>query len=119
VQAALVLVVDDHPGFRRLARRVLERAGFRVAEAVDGAEAVAEAERLRPDLVLLDVQLPDLDGFAVARSLAERGHPARVVLTSTREAADYGDRLRASSAVAFLPKTALSGAALKALLARP
>ncbi|MFL5950721.1 MAG: response regulator transcription factor [Gaiellaceae bacterium] len=116
--SALVLVVDDHPGFRRLARRTLELSGFRVAEAVDGAEALTEAARLRPDVVLLDIQLPDVDGFAVARSLAETDCPAPVVLTSTREAADYGDRIGRSSAVAFLPKTALSGAALRALLER-
>jgi CheY-like chemotaxis protein len=118
VAAALVLVVDDHAGFRRLARRVLERSGFRVAEAADGAEALTQAARLRPDAVLLDIQLPDVDGFAVARSLAETDRPPPVVLTSTREAADYGDRIGASSAVAFLPKTALSGAALNALLER-
>jgi CheY-like chemotaxis protein len=96
---------------------MLERGGFRVAEAADGAEAVAEAERLRPDVVLLDIQLPDVDGFTVAQSLADSEHPARVVLTSTREAADYGERIHASSALGFLPKTALSGAALRALLA--
>jgi CheY-like chemotaxis protein len=118
VRGALVLVVDDHPGFRRLARRVLERAGFQVAEATDGAEAVAQAKRLRPDVVLLDVQLPDIDGFAVAESLAEAEHSPPVVLTSTREAADYGERVGRSSAVGFLPKAALSGPALKALLGR-
>jgi CheY-like chemotaxis protein len=119
VGPALVLVVDDHAGFRRLARRVLERAGFQVAEASDGAGAVAEAGRLRPDVVLLDIQLPDVDGFAIAELLAEAEHPPPVVLTSTREAVDYGERVRRSSAVGFLPKTALSGPALKALLGRP
>jgi CheY-like chemotaxis protein len=118
VPSALVLVVDDHPGFRRLARRTLELSGFRVAEAVDGAQALTEAARLRPDVVLLDIQLPDVDGFAVARSLAEIDCPAPVVLTSTREEADYGNRIGTSNAVAFLPKTALSGAALRALLER-
>jgi CheY-like chemotaxis protein len=116
VCSSLVLVVDDYAGFRRLARRVLERAGFRVAEAANGAEAVAAAERLQPDLVLLDIQLPDVDGFAVARSLADSSYPAPVVLTSTREAAEYGDRIDRSGAIAFLPKTEFSGAALRALL---
>ena len=95
---------------------MLERAGFRVAEAVDGAAAIAEAERLHPDVVLLDIQLPDVDGFAVAESLAETEHPVPVVLTSSREATDYGDRIRTCNAVAFLPKTAVSGAALRALI---
>ena len=116
VRAALVLVVDDHPAFRQLARKLLERAGFQVAEATDGAEALAEAERLRPDVVLLDVQLPDTDGFAVAQSIAAADHSPPVVLTSSREAADFGERIRGSSAAGFLPKTALSGAALKAFL---
>jgi DNA-binding NarL/FixJ family response regulator len=79
---------------------------------------MTEASRLRPDIVLLDVQLPDVDGFEVAESLAEAQHSPPVVLTSTREAADYGERIRSSSAVGFLPKTALSGSALKALLGR-
>jgi CheY-like chemotaxis protein len=118
VEPALVLVVDDNPGFRRLARKMLERAGFRVAEAVDGGEAVAEAARLQPELVLLDIQLPDVDGFAVARSLAAARLPARVVLTSAREASEFGDRIETSSAIGFLPKTELSGAALRVLLAR-
>ena len=115
---ALVLVVDDHAGFRRLARRMLERAGFAVVEAASGTDAVAAAADLKPDVVLLDVQLPDVDGFAVARSLAASKHPSAVVLTSSREASDYGERISASSAIAFLPKTDLSGAALRELLAR-
>jgi CheY-like chemotaxis protein len=117
VRPALVLVVDDHPGFRRLARRMLERAGFTVAEAESGADAVAAAAELQPDVVLLDIQLPDVDGFAVARSLAVSEHPSPVVLTSTREASDYGERISASSAIAFLPKTDFSGAALRKILA--
>ena len=118
VDRALVLVVDDHAGFRRLARRMLERAGFAVVEAASGTDAVAAAADLKPDVVLLDIQLPDVDGFAVARSLAASKHPSAVVLTSSREASDYGERISASSAIAFLPKTDLSGSALRELLAR-
>jgi len=114
----LVLVVDDHPGFRRLARRLLERGGFAVAEAATGADAVRAAGRLRPDLVLLDIQLPDRDGFAVAGSLRGLQHPCVVVLTSSREASDYGDRIGSSGAIAFLPKTELSASSLRRLLAR-
>lgn len=95
---------------------MLERAGFVVSEAGSGAEAVVAAEGLRPDVVLLDIQLPDVDGFAVAQSLAKSDHPPPVVLTSTREAADYGDRIGESSAIAFLPKIEFSGAALRELL---
>jgi CheY-like chemotaxis protein len=112
----LVLVVDDHPQFRRLARRILEAAGFSVAEAGNGAEAIAAAHDLGPRVVLLDIQLPDCDGFHVARVLARSDNPPAVVLTSTREASDYGVRLTSSSAIAFLPKTDLSGAALRELL---
>jgi CheY-like chemotaxis protein len=96
---------------------MLERAGFTVAEAESGADAVAAAAELQPDVVLLDIQLPDVDGFAVARSLAVSEHPSPVVLTSTREASDYGERISASSAIAFLPKTDFSGAALRKILA--
>lgn len=116
VRRELVLVVDDHPGFRRLARRVLERGGFSVVEAATGADAVRDAERLRPDVVLLDVQLPDRDGFSVAHSLCAMTHACRVVLTSTREASDYGDRISSSEAIAFVPKAELSASRLRDLL---
>jgi signal transduction histidine kinase len=66
-----VLIVDDHDGFRESARALLEAEGFAVVGgAADGAAALAAAQRLRPEVVLLDIQLPDLDGFAVARQLA-------------------------------------------------
>jgi CheY-like chemotaxis protein len=116
----LVLIVDDHADFRRLARRILEGAGFVVAEAGTGAEAVAVVGELRPDAVLLDIQLPDLDGFAVAgrlADLADTGHRPAVVLTSSREASDYGGRIAASPVTGFLPKTELSGASFRTLLA--
>jgi CheY-like chemotaxis protein len=113
----VVLVVDDQADFRRLARRILEAAGFGVLEAATGAEAVAAVGELRPDAVLLDIQLPDLDGFAVASRLANGSHPATVVLTSTREASDYGERIASSPVAGFLPKAELSGSALRTLLA--
>jgi CheY-like chemotaxis protein len=112
-----VLIVDDHPSFRAIVRRLLEAAGFNVvAEAPDGREAIAAAQRLKPDLVLLDVQLPDLDGFEVAARLAESGLDSVVVLTSSRAAADYAPLLKRSPARAFIPKAELSGAALAGLL---
>jgi CheY-like chemotaxis protein len=116
-----ILIVDDHDGFRRLARGMLEAAGFTVAEAATGAEATQAVRTVRPGLVLLDIGLPDFDGFEVARRLAAvpAGDPAPVVvLTSTRDARDYGARIAASPAAGFLPKDELSGAALRRFLAR-
>jgi len=113
------LVVDDHAGFRTSARFLLEMEGFEVVgEAADCASALSEAERLLPDLVLLDVQLPDGQGFDVAREILSRGVPARIVLTSSRDESDYGDSIRESGAVGFVPKGELSGDRLRALLTR-
>lgn len=113
-----ILIVDDHDGFRTFARGMLEAAGFTVAEAATGAEATEAARIVRPGLVLLDIGLPDFDGFEVARRLAAvAGERAPViVLTSTREARDYGGRIAASAADGFLPKDQLSGAALRRFL---
>ncbi len=112
-----VLIVDDHAAFRASARALLEAEGFDVVgEAADGEQAVGEVERLRPDVVLLDVQLPDVDGFAVADRLASAGCVGAVVLISSREAAAYGPRLEAAAALGFIAKRKLSGEALAALL---
>ena len=116
-----ILIVDDHDGFRTFARGMLEAVGFTVAEAATGAEATEVARTVRPGLVLLDIQLPDADGFEIARRLAAvpAGSEAPVVvLTSTREARDYGGLIAASPAAGFLPKDQLSGAALRRFLAR-
>src|ERR1700729_1050986 len=92
--APAILIVDDHDGFRTFARGMLEAAGFTVTEAATGVEATEAVRTVRPGLVLLDIQLPDFDGFEVARRLATgpAGGPV-VVLTSTREASDYGGRI--------------------------
>jgi CheY-like chemotaxis protein len=112
-----VLIVDDHPAFRESASALLEAEGFAVVgAAADGAEAIAAVERLRPQIVLLDIQLPDLDGFAVAERLAAGPDPPRVVLISSREAAAYGPRLEAASALGFIAKRELSGSALASLV---
>ena len=114
-----VLIVDDHAGFRRFARRLLEAGGFTVVgEAEDGTSALAAVEALRPELVLLDILLPDTDGFAVAERLAEQAEGPIVVLTSSREAADFGARLQRSAVHGFIHKGQLSGPAL-AVLAEP
>jgi DNA-binding NarL/FixJ family response regulator len=112
-----VLVVDDHAEFRESARALLEADGFTVVgEAADGREAIAEAERVRPQVVLLDIQLPDLDGFAVARRLAAAPDPPAVVLISSRDAAAYGARLATAAARGFIAKRDLSGPILAAVL---
>jgi DNA-binding NarL/FixJ family response regulator len=115
---ATVLIVDDHATFRALARRMLEVAGYDVVgEAEDGASALDQASRLRPSLVLLDVQLPDLDGFAVAERLVAWDDPPAIVLTSTRDASAYRRRLATSPARGFLAKSELTATALAALVA--
>ncbi len=113
-----VLIVDDHPSFRATARAVLEADGFEVVgEARDGAEGVELARSLRPEVVLLDVQLPDTTGFDVVAHLAgmNGGAPA-VVLVSSRDASDYGELIARSGARGFVPKGELSSAAVRALL---
>jgi len=115
--ATTVLIVDDHAGFRASARRLLEADGFAVVgEAADGASGLAEAGRLAPDLVLLDLQLPDISGFTVAARLSAADHPPAVVITSTRDVADFQALARRSGARSFVAKSELSGAALAAAL---
>jgi DNA-binding NarL/FixJ family response regulator len=112
---ASVLIVDDHESFRRSAKMLLELEGFKVVgEAEDGASAVELARRLQPELVLLDIALPDTNGFDVALQLA--GGPSKVVLTSSREQRDLGRRVRTSGALGFVAKDRLSGQALTDLL---
>jgi DNA-binding NarL/FixJ family response regulator len=112
-----VLIVDDFAGFRRSARALLQDAGFEVVgEASDGRSALAEAQRLSPAVVLLDVQLPDEDGFTVADRLARAPNSPAVVLVSTRGASAYRPHLAATSARGFITKADLSGERLTALL---
>lgn len=111
-----VLIVDDHPGFRRAARALLEAEGYVVVgESATGVEALEAVERFHPELVLLDVGLPDVDGLEVCRRLAGTGGPA-VVLTSSRDASDYPGVERIG-ARGFIPKAELSGDTLAAMAA--
>jgi DNA-binding NarL/FixJ family response regulator len=114
-----VLIVDDHPSFRASARAILEADGFCiVGEAEDGATGLALLRRLRPDVVLLDVQLPDTDGFEICRDcLARNGYNPQIVLVSSRDAADYGELIARSGARGFIAKAELSGDALAMLAA--
>jgi len=116
--AQTLVVVDDDPGFRSLIRRLLNVSGFDVVgDAGDGCEALRLTRRLRPDIVLLDIQMPGPDGFSVARELLREPRPPAVVLTSGRSAEDYGDRITGCTGVAgFLPKDQLSGVLLQELI---
>lgn len=112
-----VLIVDDHPSFRRFARKLVEAAGYVVVgDAEDGASAVEAALRLRPDVVLLDVLLPDRSGFEVAEALAADPEPPGVVLTSSRSASDLRPALDAAPVLGFIAKRELSDVTLAALL---
>jgi DNA-binding NarL/FixJ family response regulator len=112
-----VLIVDDHEGFRTSARALLEADGFDVVgESPDGGGALRAVSELRPQVVLLDIQLPDMDGFAVATRLAETSDPPAVILISSRDAAAYGPRLRATPSRGFIPKSELSGKTLADLI---
>jgi DNA-binding NarL/FixJ family response regulator len=112
-----VLIVDDHPSFRASARALLEAEGFDVlGEAEDGEAAITEAGKLKPDVILLDVQLPDIDGFEVAARLRDGGSSPCVVLVSSRDGTDFGGLVAECGAVGFIPKAELSGSAISRLL---
>ena len=112
-----ILIIDDDPRFRTQAQDLLEADGFTViGQAEDGASGLEAARSLRPDFVLLDIGLPDVEGFEVARGLAIDGPPPLVVLTSSRDARAYGRRLANGHALGFIPKERISGAAIRALV---
>jgi DNA-binding NarL/FixJ family response regulator len=112
-----VLVVDDHPSFRRCVRALLSSEGFEVVgEAEDGESALALTAELSPDLVLLDIQLPDISGFEVVSRLHEKDPKLAIVLVSSRDRSAYGSSLGTSGARGFITKADLSGAALASVL---
>jgi DNA-binding NarL/FixJ family response regulator len=111
------LVVDDHPSFRRTARVLLESEGFEVVgEAADGTSAIDAARSLRPDVIILDVYLPDIDGFEVVAALSESGLQPAIVLTSSYDVRDFRRLVEGSAARGFIPKAELSGATLSRIL---
>ena len=114
-----VVIVDDHPSFRASARAILEASEFEiVAEASDGATALAAVAAHWPDVILLDVQLPDMTGFEICELIGQaNGDEPAIVLTSSRDVVDYGELVESSCARGFLPKAELSAEALSALIA--
>jgi DNA-binding NarL/FixJ family response regulator len=116
--ARTVLIVDDHPSFRASARAMLEEGDFRVVgEASNGTSALEAVEELQPDVVLLDVQLPDMTGFDICGLLERRnGSAPAIVLVSSRDETDYGELVATSCARGFIPKAELSGEAIAALI---
>ena len=113
-----VLIVDDHPSFRASARAMLESEGFVViGEAEDGTAALAAVDALHPDVVVLDIQLPDISGFDVCAELEGRnGPPPDIILVSSRDVSDYGELVARSCACGFVAKAELSGDLVAALL---
>jgi DNA-binding NarL/FixJ family response regulator len=115
-----LVIVDDHPWFRASARALLEAEGFVVVgEAADARSAAGVVARLRPMVVLVDIGLPDVDGFTLSErllALPATARPDAVVLTSSREVGAYQQQLARSPAAGFIPKDELSGPRLRALV---
>lgn len=115
-----VLIADDHSGFRSQAVKLLETEGFEVLGcAADGSSALSMTADLQPDVLLLDIQLPDISGFEVARRLDTPGNASAIVLISTRELSDYGGDVEAAPVKGFITKAELSGAAIIEVLEEP
>jgi DNA-binding NarL/FixJ family response regulator len=112
------VIVDDDQGFLEAARVVLERDGLSVVGvAMTSAEAVERMEELRPDVVLIDIRLGPESGFDTARQLANRSHPAILIMISTHALDDYADLVAEGPAVGFLPKMELSAAGIRRIVA--
>lgn len=116
--ARTVVIVDDHADFRAQATQLLESAGYVVVgSCADGRSALDAIATLCPDVVLLDVQLPDIDGFDVMARCDSLAESPAIVLVSTREVGDYGGRVRSSGASGFITKAELSARSLAEAIA--
>jgi DNA-binding NarL/FixJ family response regulator len=114
-----IVIVDDDPSFLATVRILLEAEGFVVVgEALNGLDGVAAVRELEPDIVLVDVNLPDIDGFEVVERVADGEGAPPVVLTSIRSAVDFGDLVETSRARGFITKAEMSGEALTEMLDR-
>lgn len=117
--AIRIVIIDDDPSFLATVRSLLEREGFVVAgEALNGIDGVAAVADLAPDLVLVDVNLPDIDGFEVVDRLGDGAGAPPAVLTSSRAAGDFGKLVETSRARGFITKADITGKALAELLER-
>jgi DNA-binding NarL/FixJ family response regulator len=115
-----VVIVDDNDDFRARTRLLLDREGYDViGEAADGEWGLSLVRRLCPDVALLDVQLPDTDGFAMAECLRHEADGTAVVIISTRDASDYAGAVARCGALGFIAKSDLCGTALQAVLEQP
>jgi CheY-like chemotaxis protein len=112
-----ILIIDDNAGFRASARRALEEEGYLVlAEAADGGAGIETALEMRPDIAIVDIQLPGIDGFEVARQISQAASPPAIVLVSSRDRADFGSLVEDSPARGFVAKAELSSKALAELI---
>jgi DNA-binding NarL/FixJ family response regulator len=117
--ARRIVIVDDHADFRAHATELLEAAGYEVVGSCpDGRSALTAIAALRPDVVLLDVQLPDIDGFDVIEQMDGRVDGPIVVLISSRDEADYGARVARCGAAGFISKAELSAGSLARVASR-
>jgi DNA-binding NarL/FixJ family response regulator len=112
-----VLIVDDHAGFVAEARQLLEADGFEVVgEAEDGQAAIKLLADRQPALVLVDIALPDMDGFTLAGMIVAATPRSRIILISSRDRSTYGSRVADAPVIGFLRKDDLSGSAIRRLI---
>jgi DNA-binding NarL/FixJ family response regulator len=113
-----VVTIDDQPRFRALARQLVDSVpGLHViADASTGHEGLALVRSLRPDVVLLDVNLPDIDGIKVCVQLREERPTPMVILVSSDDEPEYATAAHECGALAFVPKQRLTAALLQAIL---
>jgi DNA-binding NarL/FixJ family response regulator len=112
-----VVIVDDNDAFRERTRTLLDAEGYSVVgEARDGAGGLQLLRELAPDLALLDVQLPDTDGFTLAERARATVGDTSIIIISTREAADYASSVTCCGALGFISKSELCDRALREIL---